>query len=133
MAMQASFSCHHQPNTHRDRVERHSRLIAADRDCAAFFDGPLFESEKRRSNCAMMRFLREELSGSSATSATCVPACNQAPGRLCVRHDVLRDFADGRGLSGIHIRGIATARKQGRSLGPIPSSLIHDHTNFPSH
>ena len=121
MARRVFFSFHYEPDIHRAHVVRNSWVTKEDRETAGFFDASVFESKKRTSDDALMRFLSEGLNGSSVT---CVLAGNQTAWRRWVRYESLRSFVDGRGLLGIAIHGIANLQRRTAAAGVNPLACI---------
>ena len=104
MARRTFFSFHYQRDVHRAHIVRKSWVTKPDREDAGFFDSSVFESKQRTSDDALKRFLNEGLIGSSVT---CVLIGNETAWRRWVRYEVLRSFAEGKGLFGIYIHSIS--------------------------
>ena len=121
MARRVFFSFHYKPDVQRAHVVRNSWVTKADRQDAGFFDASVFESKQRTSDDVLKRFLNEGLSGSSVT---CVLSGSQTAWRRWVRFELLRSFADGRGILNIAIHGIANLQSQTGSAGANPLSCL---------
>jgi MTH538 TIR-like domain (DUF1863) len=120
MARRAFFSFHYQRDVHRAWVVRNS-WVTQERQDAGFFDSSVFESKQRTSDDALKRFLDDGLVN---CSVTCVLIGNQTAWRRWVRYELLRSFAEGKGMLGVSIQTISKFNEGPDIPGPNPFSLL---------
>jgi hypothetical protein len=103
MARRTFFSFHYKPDVSRAWVVRNSwvtKVAQGERQDAGFFDSSVFEANKRESDDALKRFLREGLNN---TSVTCVLVGAETVLRRWVRYEIFRSFMCGNGLLAVRL------------------------------
>lgn len=116
MARRTFFSFHYKPDVHRAWNVRNT-WVTQDRESAGFFDDSVFESKQRTSDDALKRFLSDGLAG---TSVTAVLFATQTAWRRWVRFELLKSFAEGKGILSVAIHSI-------KDLGQPPQAAAPGH------
>ena len=104
MARHTFFSFHYQRDVQRASVVRNSWVTKSDRKEAGFFEDGLWEAAARPEGGGVRRLINRGMSG---TSVTCVCIGNETWARYWVRYELLRTFAEGKGLLGVRVHNIA--------------------------
>lgn len=129
MARRVFFSFHYAPDVQRAQVVRNSWVTKADRQEAGFFDSSVFESKKRTSDNALKGFLAAGLSNCSVTA---VLYGSGTAYRRWVRYEVLKSFADGKGMLAIDVHSIKNFEKQTAAAGVDPLSCLGFEVSGPT-
>lgn len=121
MARRVFFSFHYKPDVQRAQVPRKAWVTKASREEAGFFDSSVFESKQRTSDDALKTFLANGLKGCSVTA---VLFTEDTAFRRWVRYELLKSFAEGKGLLAIDIHSINNFAGKAAPSGPNPLNYL---------
>jgi hypothetical protein len=124
MARRTFFSFHYKPDVSRAWVVRNSwvtKVAQGERSDAGFFDSSVFEANKRESDDALKRFLREGLNN---TTVTCVLVGAETCLRRWVRYEIFRSFIRGNGLLAVRIHTIGSLHSPASASGDNPFDCL---------
>lgn len=120
MARRTFFS-HSQPDIWRAMNVRKSWVVTDNHEDRGFFDSSVFEANKRESEDALKRFLREALVN---TSVTCVLTGPRTWQRRWVKYEIARSVIKGNGLLNTYTGSRTTIRRRPpRAHPPLPAPL----------
>jgi len=127
MAKRVFFSFHYQDVIDfRANVVRNHWLTKPDRQAAGFFDASVWENAKRESDLALKRLINGAIQN---TSVTCVLIGTGTWERRWVRYEIMKSFAKGNKLIGVHLNAIRDKNSQVKSLGINPFEYLGFYTN----
>lgn len=121
MAKRVFFSFHYEDvKAFRANVVRQSWQLQK-REEAGFFDASIWEDSKTKGSTALKRLINEGLEG---TSVTAVLIGAETYSRDWVRYEIMKSFARGNALLGVHINQIPCKNRQVKDHGPNPFEYL---------
>ncbi|HEX4963800.1 MAG TPA: TIR domain-containing protein [Thermoanaerobaculia bacterium] len=121
MSRHTFFSFHYQRDVQRAAVVRNSWVCKRDRVDAGFFENGLWEKAKQMGGSGIRRIIG---SGMKGTSVTCLCIGHETWSRYWVRYELLKSFAEGKGILGIRIHGIQNFKHQVDEPGYNPLDYL---------
>lgn len=121
MARHTFFSFHYQRDVQRAAIVRNSWLCKRDRSDAGFFENGLWERAKRSGDSGIRTIIGRGMSG---TSVTCVCVGYETWARYWVRYEILKSFAEGKGILGVRIHDIPNFNRQVDPVGENPFDYL---------
>ena len=121
MARRVFFSFHYSPDVQRAHVIRNSWVTKRDREVVGFFDASVFEASKLLGDQRLKTFLDQGLNGCSVTA---VLVGSNTAYRRWVRYELLRSFAQGKGMLAIDVHSISNFDGRTSTRGPNPLAML---------
>lgn len=117
MAKRVYFAFHYQDviDFRANVVRKHNFLGGV--EVAGYYDHSIWETAKNTNPLALKRLINGELEG---TSVTAILIGTHTWARRWVRYEIMKSFARGNKVIGIHINGIADKNQIKKPLGPNP-------------
>ena len=121
MARHTFFTFHYQRDVQRAAIVRNSWVCRRDRLDAGFFEDGLWETARRTGDSGIRQVIGRGMNG---TSVTCVCIGHETWSRYWVRYEILKSFAEGKGLLGVRIHGLPDFRRQIDPPGANPFDYL---------